>query len=63
MADYFFMSPLQPDSSLFNLQSGKALFCVVLTCHNCGNTALINLVALGIAANVKPPQEVALPIE
>jgi len=57
MADYFFMTPLQPDSAMLNLQSGRALFCVVLTCHNCGNTTLINLVTLGIAP--KGPTEAA----
>ncbi len=48
MMEDFFLSPLQPELSTFNLATGKALLCAVLICHNCGNAVLINLVALGI---------------
>ena len=44
----FVLIPLQPDTATISFVTGKGVLCVVMVCHNCGNTIFINVVTLGV---------------
>lgn len=47
---------LQDNMAAFRIGGGPSMPMVTITCQNCGNTQLLNMIVLGLEDMVRPPR-------